>query len=278
MTYALLFAPRRDSNWRKDVSGLFLITALSATRCCSSEPQVVTAQLVDRPAAHQLHVPFDFGIQIFESPFDAGLTRGRQGIQIKSPSRTRFCAHGKGFQNVRAPGNAPVANDICLITDSVDYLGKLVERAPRPVELPPAMIGHHDSGRADLHGTLCVRNAHNALKTELFAPFLANTLGVLPVHRLVEHRAEIVADGYRDVRTLLHLVLQLGQLELLVTEIVDRPSRVQGEAEEAPERQARGRSEAGPQIALPISAGDRVDGQRQHVEIRRNAALDHAVG
>ena len=62
MTYALLFAPRRDSNWRKDVSGLFLITALSATRCCSSEPQVVTAQLVDRSAAHQLHVPFDFGI------------------------------------------------------------------------------------------------------------------------------------------------------------------------------------------------------------------------
>jgi hypothetical protein len=63
---------------------------------------------------------------------------------------------------------------IPLITDSVDYLGKLVERAPRPVELPPAMIGHHDSGRANLHGTLCVRNAHNALKTELFAPFLAN--------------------------------------------------------------------------------------------------------
>ena len=59
----------------------------------SSEPQVVTAQLVDRPAAHQLHVAFDFGSEIFKRPFNAGLTRGRQSIQVKSPSRTRLRAH-----------------------------------------------------------------------------------------------------------------------------------------------------------------------------------------
>src|SRR6266567_8360791 len=141
-------------------------------RCRSSEPQVVTAQLIDRPATHQLHVAFDFGMEISKGPFDAGLTRGRQGIQIKSPSRTRFRAHGKGFQNVGATGNAPVANHIYPITDSIDDLGKLVEGAPRPVELTPAMIGHHDSCRADVYGTLCVRNAHDTLKTELFAPFL----------------------------------------------------------------------------------------------------------
>jgi|GraSoiStandDraft_13_1057314.scaffolds.fasta_scaffold971780_1 hypothetical protein len=43
----------------------------------SSEPQVVTAQLVDGPAAHQLHIAFDFGSEIFKRPFNAGLTRGR---------------------------------------------------------------------------------------------------------------------------------------------------------------------------------------------------------
>ena len=63
----------------------------------SSEPQVVTAQLVDGPAAHQLHVAFDFGSEIFKRPFNAGLTRGCQSIQIKSPSRTRLRAHGKGL-------------------------------------------------------------------------------------------------------------------------------------------------------------------------------------
>ncbi len=35
-------------------------------RCRSSEPQVVTAQLIDRPANHQLHVAFDFGMEILQ--------------------------------------------------------------------------------------------------------------------------------------------------------------------------------------------------------------------
>jgi hypothetical protein len=43
----------------------------------SSEPQVVTAQLIDGPAAHQLHIAFDFGSEIFKRPFNAGLTCGR---------------------------------------------------------------------------------------------------------------------------------------------------------------------------------------------------------
>ena len=48
-------------------------------RSRSSPPQVVTTQLVDGPATHQLHVPFDFGTEILQGPFDASLTRGRQG-------------------------------------------------------------------------------------------------------------------------------------------------------------------------------------------------------
>ena len=60
---------------------------------CSSEPQVLAGQLVDRTAAHQLHVAFDFGVQVAKRFFDAGLTCGREGIQIKSTSRARFRAH-----------------------------------------------------------------------------------------------------------------------------------------------------------------------------------------
>jgi hypothetical protein len=93
------------------------------------------------------------------------------------------------------------------------------------------MIGHHDSSRTNLYGTLCVRNAHDTFETELFAPFLPHTLGVSPVHRLVEHRTEIIAYAYRNIRALLHVVLQLGQLKLLMCEIVDCPSWVQGETE-----------------------------------------------
>src|SRR5436190_23038266 len=151
-------------------------------RRCSSEPQVVTGQLVDGPAAHQLHVAFDFGTEIFKRPFNAYLTRGGQAIQIKSSARTCFGTQGKGLQDVGDAGDAAIANHSYSVADSVDDLGELVKRAPRPVELPPSMIGHHDGGCADVHGTLCVRNTHDPLETELLAPFLAYIRGVLPVH------------------------------------------------------------------------------------------------
>src|SRR5207244_13657534 len=134
---------------------------------------------------------------------------------------------------------APFPNPTLPVAAGVDALGELVDWAPRPVELTSAVIGHHDSGRTDVQSTLCVRNTHDAFEAELFTPFLSDTLGIFPVHRLVEHRAKIIADGYRDIRTLLHIVFQLGQRELLVREVVDRPSRVDGEAEETLKSQAR---------------------------------------
>ena len=85
-----------------------------------------------------------------------GIT-GLMAICSHSPSRTCLCAHGRGLQDVGATGDAAVANHIYSVADSIDNLGELVKRAPRPVELTPAMIGHHDGGRADVHGTLCVR-------------------------------------------------------------------------------------------------------------------------
>jgi hypothetical protein len=50
----------------------------SVHRRRSSEPQVVTVQLSDGPATHQLHVALDFGSEIFKRPFNTGLTRGSQ--------------------------------------------------------------------------------------------------------------------------------------------------------------------------------------------------------
>ena len=79
----------------------------------------------------ELHVAFDFGSEIFKRPFNAGLTRGRQSIQVKSPSRTRLRAHRKGFQNMGATGDVAVANYIYSVANSIDDLRELVKRAPR---------------------------------------------------------------------------------------------------------------------------------------------------
>ena len=124
-------------------------------------------------------------MEVLKGSFDADLPRGREGIQIKSASRTRFRTQGEGFQNVGATANSPVANHIYPVADSIDDLGELVEWAPRPVELTSAVIGQHDSGRTDVQSTLCVRNTHDAFEAELFTPFLSDTLGIFPVHRLV---------------------------------------------------------------------------------------------
>ena len=84
----------------------------------SSEPQVCPAQLVDRPAAHQLHVAFEFGPEISKCSFNANLTPGRQRIQIKSAPGTRVRTEGEGLQDVGATGDAPVANHIYSPTAS----------------------------------------------------------------------------------------------------------------------------------------------------------------
>ena len=75
--------------------------------------------------------------EIFKRPLNAGLTRGRQSIQIKPPSRTCLRAHGKSFQDVGATGDAAVANYIYSVADSIDDLGELVKGAPRTVQLSP---------------------------------------------------------------------------------------------------------------------------------------------
>ena len=124
------YAPKRPPSAGRDLLSVQLHHP-------SSEPQVVTAQLVDGPAAHQLHVAFDFSSEIFKRPFHAGLTRGRQSIQIKSPSRTRLRAHGKGLQDVGATGDAAVTNYIYSLADSIDNFGELVKGAPRAVQLSP---------------------------------------------------------------------------------------------------------------------------------------------
>jgi hypothetical protein len=58
--------------------------------------------------------------------------------------QARLRAHGKGLQDVGATGDAAVANHIYSVADR-SSIGELVKRAPRPVELTPAMIGHHDA-------------------------------------------------------------------------------------------------------------------------------------
>jgi len=111
----------------------------------------------------------------------------------------------------------------------------------------------------------------------MFSPLLANQFGILPAHGLIEHPAEIITNRYGDVGALPQMSRELRQREFLVREIAECPSRMQREARDTLEGKPERRSKSGLQVALPVSAGDRVDRQRQDIKIRGNATVDHLV-
>lgn len=128
---------------------------------------------------------------------------------------------------------------------------------------------------ADIDRAARILDRHHALQAELPAPIGADRLRHLPVHRGVEHGVEIIGDRKGDVRSFGHMVLEIGQLEFLAQEIIGGPGGVRGEARHARQGQPRRRGEAGATAAFAVAADDGVDRQRDRVELRRLAALDH---
>ncbi len=136
------------------------------------------------------------------------------------------------------------------------------------------MVGDHDRGRADIDRAARIRHRHHALQAELPAPIGADLLGHFPVHRLIEHLVEIVRDRQRDVGPFGDVPAQVGQVERLAEQIIERPFGMRGEAHRRSRRQLRRRGEAGAQAALAIARDDRVDRQRDRIELGVLAHVD----
>src|SRR5690606_24267250 len=100
------------------------------------------------------------------------------------------------------------------VPHGIDDLGELIERRPATVELAAAVVGDHDRVAADVGRAAGIGYRHHALEHELAAPIVAQLLGRLPVHRLVEHLAEIGLDRHRDVAAGGDVFLEVGQREL----------------------------------------------------------------
>ena len=137
------------------------------------------------------------------------------------------------------------------------------------------MVGNHDRIRADCHRPARIGGAHHAFQHEGAAPLLPDRGGCVPIHRGVEHGVEIFGDAHRLVGALGHMGVEIGQAEFLAAEIVERPARAGGVAPDAGRCEAWRGGEAAPEAAFALAGDDSVNRQRQRIELRRLAPLDH---
>src|ERR1700722_1471867 len=125
-----------DSTMRPDAA---------SPRCCGRrvsraakqlpEPQVFARELVDRSAAHQLHVALELCPHQAKRPLDAGLTGGSEGIKIKTPDPDGFGPKRKRLQHMGPALDSSVHDDVDSIPHDIDDLSQLVEGHARAVEL-----------------------------------------------------------------------------------------------------------------------------------------------
>ena len=101
---------------------------------------------------------------------------------------------------MRSALNPSIANDINVITHSVDDLGQLVKRRSAAIKLPATVVRYHNGIRSDFNGFARVLNRHDALQTKRSPPAFPHRRGGIPVHRLIQHGGKIIRHGDTDIR------------------------------------------------------------------------------
>ena len=107
---------------------------------------------------------------------------------------TAFAPTDSAFSTCDPRWTPPSIKHIDPVARSVDDFRQLVGSGPRAVQLPPAVIRHHDARAANLGRTGRIARRHQALQTEMTVPVADHGRHIVPVHGRVEHLGEIAAD------------------------------------------------------------------------------------
>ena len=227
-------------------------------------------------AAHQLHSPLDFRPHQAKGPLNSGLAGRRERKEIEAPDTNGLGPERKRLQHMRSALDPSIHDHVDPIADGIHDFGQLVERGPRAVQLPAAMVGQHDAGAADLDCAFRVRHRHDALQAELAVPELDHFGHVVPVHGRVQHLGKIPADRHGPAAHV-DVLVQLGQLEALMREVVDAPHRLDRELQHSAKRQPERNRKPGTQVAFAVAAGDAVHGQHHDLDAGLLGALHHGA-
>jgi len=75
-----------------------------------------------------------------------------------------------------ATPDAAIADDVDLAAHGISDFGYLVKWGARTVQLPSAMVGYHDGGRANTNGALRIICGHDAFQAKLATPIGADLI------------------------------------------------------------------------------------------------------
>ena len=167
----------------------------------------------------------------------------RQLAELAEELRVRKEAEGFALQRENAFAEIlSVINDPSA--DVTRVFSVMIERATKLCSAAYGYIWLYDGKRARPVASFAQQPFGDWLRHRESLPGELTPLGKALLHHRLIHVIDATAhEGYRrhagfrelvdrgGVRTLLHVLLQLRQLEPIVREIVDGPSRVQGEAD-----------------------------------------------
>ena len=117
-----------------------------------------------------------------------------QAVEKGPAHQHRPRAERQRLRDVAAAPHAAVEIHLELVAHHLDDLRQRADRRGHVVELPRAVVRHDDCRGAVLGGKLCVVRGQHALDHERPGEDRTQPVDVLPGHRLVELRIDVLAE------------------------------------------------------------------------------------
>src|SRR3546814_9045871 len=150
--YTTLFRSLSEGLTGRPAALFIVIPAFAGmTKWKSSAPaQIMGAEIRQGLGSHQFHAALHFGAEQGDRARDAILARGGERVEIEAAARAGLGADRKRLQHMGAACDAAVADHLDPVAHRIDDRGERVEGGDAAIELAPAVVRHHDRGRADV--------------------------------------------------------------------------------------------------------------------------------
>src|SRR5262249_13579312 len=155
----------------------------------------------------------------------AAFTTGTQAVEIGPAHQTGASAERQRTQDVGAGADSAIEHHLDVGADRIDNLWQRRDRRRRAVELPPAVVRHHQRGCASLGGEPGILDVKDALEDQLAGPEAPDPIDIFPVERRIELPGNPARERI-DVLHALHVAGDVAEGLALAAQGAERPGRL----------------------------------------------------